>query len=144
MRNIFEPQDDGLDGARGIIFALLLEVALVLIVYLVLSAASAFGAVHPERWYQERFCDSVGGRMEVILSDKTRPDRLTPDRAWEVDFARKWAESIGQSLHYARMTGRKPGIVLIIETLGDIRYIETLTNTIKPLNVDIELILVRP
>ncbi len=131
-------------GKHGIINALIIEAALVLIVYLILSAASAFGAVHPERWYQERFCASVGGRMEVILSDQTRPDCLTPDRAWEVDFAKKWTESIGQALHYAQKTGRRPGIVLIIETIGDIRYIETLTNTIKPLNVDIELRLVSP
>lgn len=144
MRNIFESQDDGLDGARGIVFALISEAALVLIIVLILWATSAFAVVHPERWYQERFCAEVGGRMEVILKDRTRVDCLTTTRAWEVDFAHKWAESIGQSLHYARMTDRKPGIVLIIETAGDIRFIETLTNTIKTLNVDIELRLVRP
>ncbi|MFH1027609.1 MAG: hypothetical protein V1791_06370 [Pseudomonadota bacterium] len=34
--------------------------------------------------------------------------------AVEVEYAHKWAEAIGQSLYYSRMTGKKPGVVLIM------------------------------
>ncbi len=144
MRNIFEYQDDGLDGPRGVICGLVIEAALVIAILIILLTTSAFAVVHNERWYQERFCAEVGGKMETILSDQTRPDCLTATRAYEVDFAKKWAEAIGQALHYAQMTGRKPGIVLIIETIGDFRFVETLVNTIKPLNVNFKLKLVSP
>lgn len=145
MKNIFEHHDDGLDCPRGITCGLLIEAGIAVAVYLIVMASVAFGAtIHPERFYQERFCAGVGGKMEETLRDRTRVDCLTPTYAWEVNFAPKWAEAIGQSLHYAKMTGRRPGIVLIIETPGDLKYIERLTNTVKTLNVDIELRLVRP
>ena len=35
--------------------------------------------------------------------------------AVEFDFASKWAESIGQAEHYAKMTGKKVMVVLILE-----------------------------
>ena len=73
-----------------------------------------------ERYYQERYCS---GRLEVVLEDRTRIDCETAQYAIEYDFARNWAEAIGQSLHYARLTGKKAGIVLIIENLKDCRHV---------------------
>jgi hypothetical protein len=40
-----------------------------------------------------------------------------------MDFAAKWAEAVGQSLHYAANTGRRTGIVLIVEKESDRRYV---------------------
>ncbi len=40
--------------------------------------------------------------------------------------ADKWAEAIGQALHYAAMTGKKRGIVLIMEKETDERYLKRL------------------
>ena len=61
--------------------------------------------------------------VEVRLADRTRVDILTEDYAIEVDFATKWAEAIGQALHYARMTGRKPGVIIIIrDAAKDIQH----------------------
>lgn len=44
-----------------------------------------------------------------------RVDCLTPGRAWEIEHAPRWRESIGQALLYASHTGTLPGVVLIIE-----------------------------
>ena len=81
--------------------------------------------LHPERWYQERWCKAHNGIMEYRLSDGTRVDCLTDEYAVEVEFAEKWAEAIGQALYYAAMTGRKPAILLIMERgERDRRYLE--------------------
>ncbi len=48
-------------------------------------------------------------------SDYTRVDCLTDVHAVEFDFANKWAESVGQALHYQLMTGKKDMVVLILE-----------------------------
>lgn len=53
-------------------------------------------------------------------------DCLTDEYAIEFDFADHWAESIGQALHYAKMTNRKPGIVIIIEGLKDEKHLKKL------------------
>jgi len=60
----------------------------------------------------------MNGVPEFVLSDKTRVDCLTSTYAIEVDFASKWAERIGQSLHYGLMTDKKSGVLLIIERGG--------------------------
>ena len=83
-----------------------------------------------EHWYQQRWCEQKNGEMEVRLKDKTRCDCLTDDYAIEVDFSHKWAEAIGQSLHYARMTGQQAGIVLIVEGKKDMKHLKRLEQVI--------------
>ena len=53
--------------------------------------------------------------QEFVNSDFTRVDCLTARHAVEFDFANKWAESIGQALHYQLMTGKRAKVVLILE-----------------------------
>lgn len=87
-----------------------------------------------ESYYQNQWCTSDFGRKEVILWDMTRVDCMTKDYAIEFDFAKKWAESIGQSLYYSKLTGKKPAVVLILTAPTDYRYvkrIERLDNGIK-------------
>jgi len=54
-------------------------------------------------------------KLEYTLWDKTRVDALTSTHAIEADWSYKWAEAIGQSLYYAEVTGKKPGIILLIK-----------------------------
>lgn len=82
------------------------------------SAAKLFN----ESYYQTEWCNKWNGRSEVKLSDNTRVDCITKNYATEFDFAPKWAEAIGQSLHYSKMTGKNPAIILIIEKPSDFKY----------------------
>ena len=75
--------------------------------------------------------------MEYRLSDRTRVDCLTTTHAIEVEFASKWAESIGQSLFYSIMTGKKAGVYLIIERDKDYKYLKRLEIVAKKYNIDI-------
>lgn len=86
-----------------------------------------------ESYYVSQWCGDFGKR-EFLLWDNTRVDCLTKDYAIEFDFAKKWAESVGQSLYYSKMTGKKPAIVLILSDIKDYRYVkrvERLDNGIK-------------
>jgi len=96
---------------------------------LFLLAAACFVAgvaqaerLHPEKWYQEKWCERRGGQVEVALQDRTRCDCITAEYAVEVEFANKWKEALGQALHYSLLTSRKAGIVLILEAESDWRY----------------------
>jgi hypothetical protein len=84
-----------------------------------------------EKWYQQRWCEQKDGQVEVRLKDKTRCDCLTDDFAIEVDFAHKWAEAVGQSLHYAKMTDLQAGILLIVEDSKDKKHLARLNNVIN-------------
>ena len=70
---------------------------------------------HNEASYQDVWCSIHGGITEYENDDKTRVDCITDKHAVEFDFANKWAESIGQALHYGIMTGKKPKVVLILD-----------------------------
>ncbi|MBQ8634816.1 hypothetical protein IJX73_02010 [bacterium] len=94
------------------------------IALLILCTSTAVNAkhIHPEKFYQNIWCKEQKGISEYQLIDNTRVDCLTKTHAVEFDFASKWAEAIGQSLHYARMTGKNAGIVLIIEQNDDYKH----------------------
>ncbi|MBZ0218085.1 MAG: hypothetical protein K8F25_16130 [Fimbriimonadaceae bacterium] len=65
-----------------------------------------------EKDAQERLC--AGMALEwVVTTTLARVDCLSATHAIEVDWADKWAESIGQALYYAYETGKEPGIVLV-------------------------------
>lgn len=89
-------------------------------------------AKYKEADYVNAYCKGI---VEYELPDKTRVDCLTDDYAIEFDYAKKWAESIGQSLYYAKMTGKKPAVAIIIKKPTDRIYIER----IKKVNAGIKI-----
>lgn len=84
-----------------------------------------------EHWYQEVWCKGMGGKVEYKLKDARRVDCLTSTHAIEVEFARKWAESIGQSLDYSMLTGKKAGIVLVLQRESERLYWQRLKHVIS-------------
>lgn len=76
-----------------------------------------------EREETERIAPAYNAKTEVTLWDQTRVDLLSDEYAIEVDYAPKWAEAIGQSLYYAAVTGRKPGIVLLVSDRSENRFV---------------------
>lgn len=109
---------------------------------LFLLSLSLFGKhLHKERVYQEHFCNTLGGVMEYKLEDRTRVDCLLDEYALEVDFAPKWAESIGQSLYYAKQTSKKAGVLLIMENeQKDQKYLQRLQRVSENHDIDIWII----
>jgi len=90
-----------------------------------------------EKYYQTLLCNELGGEMEYVLQDRTRVDCLTNEYAIEVDFAKKWAEGIGQSLYYAHMTGKEPAVGFIMNSKKDKRYFKRLNTLAKEYDIKI-------
>jgi len=95
-----------------------------------------FGTKKNEKYYQTEMCDELDGQMEYLLPDKSRVDCLTEKYAIEVEWAKKWAEGVGQSLYYAEMTKRKPAIGLIVGN-KDKKYIKRLEILADKLDIKI-------
>ena len=93
---------------------------------------------HKEKYYQTKLCEALNGVMEQSLLDRTRVDCLTEEYAIEVDFAKKWAEAVGQSLYYAAMTGEKPAIGIIAgESKKDARNLKRLKVLAEKYNIKV-------
>lgn len=97
----------------------------ILIFFCVLPAQAKH--LYTEAEYQNYWCSKHGGITEYKLKDMTRVDCILPTQAVEFDFAKKWAECIGQSLHYGLMTGKQPACCLILERgEKDLKYLKRL------------------
>jgi hypothetical protein len=94
---------------------------------------------HPEHWYQAAWCAEAGGVLETRPREGLRVDCETDTHAIEFDFGSKWAESIGQALAYADATGKRAGIVLILEKPGDARFWDKLRFTVARSNLPIDV-----
>lgn len=98
---------------------------------------------HSESSYQHAYCSAHNGIEEYELSDKTRIDCLTDTYAIEFDFANKWAESIGQALHYGLISGKKPKVVLILDSKykqQQMIYYERVKRLGQIYNIDVEYV----
>ena len=82
--------------------------------------------------YVKAYCKGV---IEYELPDKTRVDCLTDEYAIEFDWAKKWAESIGQSLYYSKITGKQPAVAIIIKSSKDMKYIERIRKACSDIKI---------
>ena len=97
-----------------------------------------------EKDYQHAWVVVRGGLEEVRMSDNTRADIVTSTHAIEVDFAEKWAESIGQSLHYARLKNLRAGVLLIVDEDDDTRYVDRWKSVVTTYELPIDLFIIDP
>ena len=102
----------------------------------VLLLACQFALAQTEADYQKAWCP---GQNEVELSDLTRVDCLTDTHAIEIEWVSNWKEAIGQSLHYALMTGKAPGIALIYKKPSDKRYRDQLKAVLEANGLNIQI-----
>lgn len=86
---------------------------------------------HPAKYYEEKWCREHGGTLDAVLPDQTRSDCMTDTHAVAFEFASEWPKALGRALYYSLQSGKKPGVVLIMEDeRQDLRYWLRLNTTI--------------
>ena len=96
------------------------------------ATSAVAGTLHPERWYSDLWCGlNEGARTEVVYEDRSRADCETREYAVETDFAPKYKYAIGQAMHYSTMSGKKAGILLIIEKPEHEKYYKALMRDLR-------------
>jgi len=105
---------------------------LFLISALCFISITGYGQKH--RYSEKQFADYIqsimGGDREVSVPNG-RADLVTETHAIEVEFAEKWKNSLGQSLWYAFQTNKKAGIIIIMESNDDNKYVIMLQSLIE-------------
>ena len=115
---------------------------LIILTALIVSGQTLAQKAQKEDFYAELWCDSQGGLSEVITSQGTRCDCLTSEYAVEVDFDQKWAEGLGQALHYGVEFDRPPAVLLIIKDHDGrdrSKYKQRLQSTIDGANLGVKV-----
>ena len=90
--------------------------------------------------YQNVWCSLHNGISEYRNSDNTRVDCLTKTHAVEFDFAKKWAESVGQAEYYSMLTGKRGMVILIIEKPEEMKYLKKVIALSKIHNFDVDYV----
>lgn len=85
---------------------------------------------HSEKQYVNYIQSLIGGKREVSVYGG-RVDLVTADYAFEIEWAKNWKESIGQSLWYALQTNKKPGIIIILESQEEYNYFLQLNSALQ-------------
>ncbi|MCP3924305.1 MAG: hypothetical protein GY714_17150 [Desulfobacterales bacterium] len=111
---------------------------LIPLLFLISCSSNSKLILKTERDFQKAFNDIYfdgDGKLEVSVK-YGRVDILTDDFAIEVDRLEKFHEGIGQSLHYAEETGKKPGLAIFIinpgkKDLKKLNYVKKLCGRYK-------------
>ncbi|MCP4984776.1 MAG: hypothetical protein GY928_01555 [Colwellia sp.] len=113
---------------------------LILLIAAVLAQPTLAKSPQGNKWHEADFVDAhCEGEVEFVLADRTRVDCLTNTHAIEYDWGKKWAESLGQALFYSAMTGKKAGIVLIVNPKTKDRYLKRLNKAISDNNLAVDV-----
>ena len=61
--------------------------------------------------------------------------------SFEITIASGWIDALGQALYYSRLTGRKPGIILITDESDSDKHITDLMAVIRQFDLPIAVVL---
>jgi hypothetical protein len=95
-----------------------------------------------EKDISESWCNLMSGTSEFRTINGTYVDCLTSEYAVEAEFDYKWKESIGQSLHYAQATGKRPAILYIKRPKSRVDYYTQLIDTITHHGLNIKIFII--
>ena len=89
-------------------------------------------------WNENQYADYIqtlmGGEREVSVQSG-RVDLLTPVVAYEIEWANKWKDAVGQAIWYSLQTERQPGIILILRKPKDYKYFIQLNSALVHANL---------
>ena len=95
--------------------------------------------------YRDWWASKVpNAKTEVTMPDGTRCDIVTASHAIEVEWAYKWYEGFGQSLWYGYQANKTPGVVMILRTEADRKYVIRLRSLAKHHNIKIDVWVIGP
>ena len=93
-----------------------------------LGFVNSFASVSERK---KEWCSKYTGEIDYKTRDDLKVDCLTDTHAIEFSAGEKWRQAIINSNRISLSTGKIPGIVLIIETAKDKKYLKKLRSAIE-------------
>jgi len=113
-----------------------------LILVIILSLSSTFCIGQIKNYSESQLADYIqtllGGEREYSFNGG-RVDLVVDSLAIEIEWAKNWQESIGQSLWYSLNTNKKPAIILLMNDENDYKYYLRLNTTLEYVGLQKEL-----
>ncbi|MBT4757852.1 MAG: hypothetical protein HOO08_05605 [Opitutae bacterium] len=104
-----------------------------------LLSLSASSSMQPLTRYQTIAAKLLSAEPEQIIGDQTRHEMVSATHAIEINWTRKWDELLGHSLNYAFETGKRAGMILITENVGEVDELLQLSALIRHYDLPVTL-----
>lgn len=112
-------------------------VSILILLLSTITCNDSFG--QSEGWGEKEYADFIqgliGGQREYSV-ESGRIDLLTDEYAFEIEWANKWKDAVGQSIWYGLQTNKKPGIILILKSNEDYKYYIQLNSALTYANLN--------
>jgi hypothetical protein len=86
---------------------------------LALLSLSASASMQSIAHYQEIAAKLLNAQSEQTISDPPRYELVSATHAIEINWDNKWGKLLGLSLDYALENGKRAGMILITDDVGD-------------------------
>lgn len=107
-----------------------------ILLFLTITCSTVFG--QSTEWNENEHADFIqqliGGQREHSV-ESGRIDLLTDEYAFEIEWANKWKDSIGQAIWYGLQTNKKPGIILLLKSKEEYKYYIQLNSALTYANL---------
>jgi hypothetical protein len=93
----------------------------------------------PPGEFQAKWCIDNGGVVDYIKEDDSSNIACMKDQyIIDVAYANQWKEAVGQALYYSAVTGKKPGIALImLNSTEDKKHLDSLRLVADKYNIKV-------
>ncbi len=90
-------------------------------------------------FYKNKWCIQHVGKPDVTYHNSMTIDCVTNDYVFIFDYSYRWRKAIGKALYFSIETGKRAGIVLIIERARERFYFRQLKNLIRYFSLPIDI-----
>ncbi len=115
--------------------------SILILLALITTFSTAFS--QSKDWNENEHADFIqqliGGEREYSV-ESGRIDLLTEEYAFEVEWANKWKDAIGQAIWYGLQTNKKSGIILILKSKEDYKYYIQLNSALTYANLNEQIV----
>lgn len=81
--------------------------------FLLILSGVSFGKEINTQKFTDKWCSTYQGETRIEMVDGSFVDCVIKNQVIEIEKVSKWKEGLISVLHYARLSGKKPGLVLI-------------------------------
>lgn len=113
------------------------RIIIIILAVLILAPALTSAAKRPISYYKNKWCQRMSGKTDVIYH-KVVLDCATNDYIFIFEYSYRWRNAIGKALYYSLETGKRPGVVLIIEKPREQFYFKLMKNLISYFSLPID------
>lgn len=104
-----------------------------------IATAASYNHKKQDADYVKEWCTRNGGLTEQYVSASSRVDCVTKNEVVEIEFADKYSEGIPQVARYAKESGKKGRLVLVVENPYENHYVDDARALVKAANPNINI-----